>query len=289
MKGIVLGASGFLGRKIYDVLKSKYEVIGTYNSNSQDSNLFKVDITNKDELIKFLEEKDFDFVIDTVAIADPEACMKDKEKTKLINVEHVRWLCDYVNKAGKKLVYISSDYVFDGNNPPYIEENKKNPINFYGETKADAEDIVLENPDHIIIRPDVLYGYNGNNDKSNFFSKVYKALSQGNEIQLDNVRKRDPTLIDDIAIAIGILLEQNAKGIYHLGTKETMTHYDFGIKVAEEFGFAKELIKESGIDKEKTNPRPENLHLICEKIEKLGVHISSIEEALEKIHEKIGK
>lgn len=291
MKGIILGASGFLGKKIYSGLKKKYELIGIDKSqdSQEDKNQYILDVTDKASFIGFLENKNFDFVIDTVAIADPEECIRDKEKTRLINIDHVIWLCDYLKRAGKKLIYISSDFVFDGSSPPYSEDSLPLPINFYGETKLAAEKIVLRNSGNVILRLQVLYGYNSPGDKLNFFSKIYKSPTEGKTVYLDDVRKRCPTFIDDVPGAIGILLEKNAEGIYHLCNSRPITHYEFGLKVAKEFGMPTNLIKKKGIDPNKTCKRPLNNHLTCEKIEKLGCKISNIDEALKKIHQQMIK
>lgn len=286
MRGIILGASGFLGKKIYSNLKEKYELIGTFNS-KRDENFYKLDVTDKKSLIAFLKNKKFDFIIDCIAIADPEKCLENKEKTRLINTSHIEWLCSFLKNKKAKLIYISTDFVFDGSSPPYDEESLPSPINFYGETKLNSEKIVLKQSKNIVLRLQVLYGFNCHKDKTNFFNKIYKLLKQKKTIYLDDIRKRYPTFIDDIPIAIEKLLEKNAKGIYHLCNEDAITHYVFGLKVAKEFGYPTNLIKRCGIENNKTCRRPKDNCFTCKKIKRLGVKISTIGEGLKEIHKKI--
>src|SRR3989338_1006310 len=146
MKILVTGASGLLGKKTMELLSlsKRFEVIGTYLTHPNEM-IYKLDITNKISVEAFFHDFNFDIVIHAAALDDADYCEKDKELCENINVIGTMNLVDVCKKNGKKLLFVSSDYIFDGDRPPYTEDSAPHPVNFYGVTKLEGEEIILDN------------------------------------------------------------------------------------------------------------------------------------------------
>lgn len=154
---LITGASGFLGRQVYRIFKDS-KVIGTCYSRPQDG-LTKLDLTDSSAVTGFLETNQVDIIIHCAAERRPDVAAQDPSQALKLNVECTRHLATEAKKRGIYLIYISTDYVFDGLHPPYHEDDLPNPINFYGKSKRMGEDEVLKVCDTaIILRVPVLYG-----------------------------------------------------------------------------------------------------------------------------------
>lgn len=237
----VTGASGFLGQKLYDILRRNFNVVGT--SGSPNEEFTAIDLTDGQAVAAFMKLAQPDVVIHTAGIADPEECLRDREKAYRINVKAVEYLLKACREEGKKLIHISTDYVFDGEKKEEYEINDiRKPRNYYGETKVLAEDKVKEYADSLIVRIPILYGYNGHKDKDTFPVKVLRALQKGQDIILDNRQIRYPVLIDDVAFAIQDALDK--VGIIHVTSSVPVTKYTWAKLLAQKYGFDSSRIKE---------------------------------------------
>lgn len=239
---LVTGASGFLGEKIYHTLKRDYKVEGIKGSRS-DKPYTMVDLTNKKETAAYVELKKPKVIVHTAGIADPEQCMSNKENAYAVNVTAVRNLTEICAEHNIKLIHISTDYVFDGNKTePYSHLDERRPCNYYGETKKEAEDIVREYENSLIVRIPIIYGYNDEYDKETFPVHVVRQLMRHHELYLDNQQIRYPVLIDTIAIAVSKAISKT--GIIHITSSQPVTKYEWAQIIAEEFSLDKALIHE---------------------------------------------
>lgn len=269
----VTGASGFLGQKLYHILRRNFNVIGT--SRTYNEEFTAIDLTDGQAVSAFMKLTQPDVVIHTAGIADPEECLKDMEQAYKVNVQAVEYLLQACREEGKKLVHISTDYVFDGEKNEEYEINEvRKPRNYYGETKALAEDKVKKYTNSLIVRIPILYGYNGYRDKDTFPMKVLRALKKGQDIFLDNKQIRYPVLIDDVSFAIQDAL--NKVGIIHISSSVPVTKYTWAKLLAKEYGLDDSRIKEdknSGIQ-----DRPAHVKL---KITSRDYEVSDIRKGTE--------
>jgi S-adenosylmethionine synthetase len=152
---LITGASGFLGRKVYNLLP---EAIGTYFSRPSEG-LVKLDLADFDAVNGLLDANDIKVIIHCAAERRPDVAAQDPSKALKLNVKCTKHLAMEAKKRGIYLIYISTDYVFDGLDPPYKEDDAPNPINFYGKSKWLGEQEVLNHCDTaMILRVPVLYG-----------------------------------------------------------------------------------------------------------------------------------
>ena len=287
---IGLGLNGLVGSRITELLKDKYDFVGLSRSTG-------VDITDAESLIKLKEFPDAKFVLQFSAKADVDACEKDKvlgeegEAWK-INVEGTKNVSEICRELGKKIIYISTDFVFDGEKEKgdsYSEIDTPNPINWYSKTKYEGEKRVEESgAPYIILR--LAFPYRAEFEpKKDFVRAIIDTLKNGNQIKGVTDQIFCPTLIDDISLVIDSLIKNDAKGIYHAVGSEALTPYDAALKIAETFEFDSSLITE--ITREEffkdRAPRPFNLQLRNAKIDQLGVKMKGFSEGLIEIKSQL--
>jgi len=226
-KVLVAGANGMLGQDLCQVLKENNFFIFPMSHKN-------LDITNLNETKKIIKEIKPDCIINCAAYTNVDGAEDEKEKAFLINGEGSKNLAIAANENNSILVYISSDYVFDGiKNIPYEPDDKVNPINIYGESKLEGEKMVQQYCEkYYIARTSWLYGKNGKN-----FVETMLALSDKPELKVVDDQVGCPTWTVDLSKAI-IKLFDMKYGIYHLcGSGDTSWH-----------GFAKEIFKQANLN-----------------------------------------
>ena len=254
---LVTGASGFLGEKLYHILKRQHTVIGIKNNANSDKKFMAIDLSDFEKTLSFINIHKPSVIINTAGIADPDICMNNRELAERVNVTAVDNLVKICRMNAIKLIHISTDYVFAGNQKSAYEKTAPwSPVNFYGETKARAEKLVKQCIDSLIVRTPILYGYNDENDKPTFPTKVLKSLQKGETVEADNIQKRYPVLIDELATAIEEKLDMT--GILHVTSQKAVTKFEWAKIIAKSFGFENAKIVEKNGTQEQ---RPLNVHL----------------------------
>ncbi|CAN5130148.1 dTDP-4-dehydrorhamnose reductase [soil metagenome] len=279
MKILGTGLTGLVGSRIVELLKDKYEFENISRSTG-------VDITNKEQVHKAISETDAEIVFHLAAKADVDGCEKDKElgeqgEAWKINVEGTRNVVLACEALKKKLVYISTDFVFDGEKELYTEDDTPRPVNFYAKTKYEGEKIVQTlTPSWLILR--IAYPYRAQFEKNDFVRAVKGKLEKGEAVTMVTDHIFCPTFIDDIANALDRLLMQEATGIFHVVGGQALSPLDVATKIAKEFDYETTLISattRAEFFKDRAI-RPFRLALNNDKISKLGIQMRSFEEGL---------
>lgn len=255
-KLFVIGTGGLTGSKLVEIAKKDFEIFGSYNYRDPKSSIqknIKLDISNSTKIKKILEEIKPDVVINTAGINNVDYCEKNPDLALKINIQAVKEICKITKKLGTKFVQLSSDSVFDGTKKlPYIETDDVKSINFYGKTKIESEKIVLENPNNVVVRASVLYGYLPHNlakiesssKKSiNFGQWLINKLVLNENVRIITDEFSSPIIADDFARSILHIIKHNKIGIFHSAPKLQITRYDFSIKIAKTLGLPTELIQ----------------------------------------------
>jgi dTDP-4-dehydrorhamnose reductase len=279
MKILITGASGFFGKNLVTFLSPSFEVFGTYHSHKING-LHYLDLSDKSQISRLIGQIKPDIIVHAACLTDVDYCETNKKEAFLINVAGVKSLLSAINKK-IKLVYLSSNYVFDGKKGDYSEYSHKNPINYYGTTKSVAEELVKKHKNHLIIRGGMFYGYNSNPDKKDFLTWVYDTLRNQQQIFVADDQICNPTFIDDIAQITCSLVLSNIHGIIHVAGLETITRLEFAYRIATFFNLNKNLILPvHSDDLFPLAKRPLKISLGTKKMKKYGFSTTCINDAL---------
>lgn len=278
---LLTGASGFLGRKIFSLLKRRYSIKGICRREDYRGEYAKIDLTDYEKIKAYIELNRPQIIIHTAAIPDPDICETNKNSAKRMNVDVVGSLVEICNLRGIKLIHISSDYVFSGEKTlEYNLDDFCDPVNYYGKTKVAAEEIVKSCNDYLIIRVPILYGFNDENDKETFPIKVIKTLSSGRNLYVDNEQVRYPVLIDELAQVVEENLDK--RGIMHVTSEKGVTKYQWAHILAKEFDLNGGLIKERNGS---INKRPKHVKL---SVRECGKQVSDIKVGTKVLKNQVG-
>ncbi|MFH1545319.1 MAG: SDR family oxidoreductase [archaeon] len=271
---------GFLGEKIKNVFSEKDLQISTAGIEKGCDAV--LDLTNREKTIELIKKLNPNTIILTASISNVDYCELHPKEAESVNMLGTRNIVDACKETKSKLVFFSTDYVFDGAKGKYNEEDSCNPINHYGKTKEEGEKIVKELEDSLILRPSTLYGFNSLDDKNTFVKFVVKQISQNQEVSA-STQITSPTLIDDLADATLNLIEKNAKGVFHTAGSEAISRYDLAKKIAEIFSLDESKIKKVDLIPGAKARRPENSSLDIKKLTEEEISMSTIELGLKKL------
>ncbi|WP_455393057.1 SDR family oxidoreductase [[Eubacterium] cellulosolvens] len=299
---IVTGASGFLGAKLGEKLikhPNDYSCLGLYYNyhdfSSQGSNLSirRVDIQDANELSTCVHEFRPEVIIHCAALTNIEYCEKHKEEAYNINVVGTENLLRCCEESGAKLVFISTDIVFDGKKALYTEETEPKPINHYGVTKAKAEDLVksgLTKPQWLILRLSVQYGNHPFNRRADFVRFVVERMRKRERVKLFTDKYRNVTYIDWTVETILKLILRGKTGIFHVCGSECLNYFQWGEMIAGEFGLPMQFLVSSTLTTEPTTVnRPGKIALDNSKLKvELGEDalMPSIKETLKVLKDR---
>lgn len=282
-KLLVTGASGFLGWNICRAAMRDFSVIGVFHARPvivKGVEPEKCDLSDFQALRGLFSRAKPDAVIHAAAESRPDVCQEQPDLTKRINVDAPLAIAGLCGDRGIPCVFTSSDLVFDGKAPPYKEECALSPVSVYGEQKAAAEQGMRSRCGRMIIcRMPLMYG-DAPPLASSFMQPFISAILAGKELRLFFDEFRTP--VSGHAAAHGLLLAlNNAPGVLHLGGRERLSRYDFGLKLVRALGRADALI--SAIrrnDVASRAPRPADVSLDSSKAFSLGHNPLPIDEEL---------
>jgi dTDP-4-dehydrorhamnose reductase len=284
MKILITGAFGQLGNSLKNFLSINDEVFRTGLNIPTGGKGLQLNIVDKIMLKDIISSISPDVIINLAALTNVDFCESNPEIAKEVNTNGVQNLVDVFSG---KIIHLSTDYVFDGLKGPYKEEDQINPISVYGKTKYDAEKIVLDKNNNLVLRANVLYNMLGNN-KASFLNWVVNNLKNKNSIQVVNDQFNNPTWTESIAEILVNCLNKDMSGLYHWGDQDYLSRYDFAIKIAESYNLKSDLIKQISTSQLKQMaPRPLNGGLDQSKLKKyLNIIPPSINDCLDAIRIK---
>jgi dTDP-4-dehydrorhamnose reductase len=286
---LVTGASGLLGNKIVALAESDYLVTPTDITEPLHPNAVKADITDSDGVSHLFRKLGPDIVIHTASETNVDKCETEKERAWKINVEGTRNIAEACQKTNAKLICISTDYVFDGEKGFYDEEDKPNPINYYGLTKLEGEKQVTRHcKNYAILRTSVLYGRHP--WKQDFATWIINKLKQNQEITVVDDHYNTPTLAENLAKMALEVGAGDLQGIFHASGCERISRYEFARRIAKTFGLETGLIKPIKMSELTAwiAKRPKDSSLSTEKVRKqLRTKPLNITEGLSKMKQEM--
>lgn len=289
-KILVTGSNGLLGQKITErVLKLKdVELIAT----SRGENRYPekagyvyedLDVSDQVQVRKVLSKHRPDSVIHTAAMTNVDACEQDKELCYKLNVEAVGHLISACQDFDIHLIHLSTDFIFDGEKGPYTEDDEAHPVSYYGQTKLDAEKLILGSSCRAaILRTIIVYGIVNDMSRSNIVLWAKSALEKGDPINVVDDQWRMPTLAEDLAECCILAAKKQAEGVFNASGKDMMSIIELVQAVADFWNLDKSLIKPiSSSSLNQPARRPKRTGFILDKtIRVLGYRPHSFREGL---------
>ncbi len=294
---LIIGCNGLLGQALVNYYSKRKDVelhLASIEDSFVGNNQFtysKVDISKRSDVKNVILDFFPDYIINAAAYTDVDGCEVNRELAWNINVNGVKYLIEGCRIVDAQLIHMSTDFIFDGQNGPYHEDSKPNPISYYGRTKfASENEIKIGGIPYLIIRTNVLYGVQ-KGIKKDFVEWVVENLTAGKEINVVTDQWNNPTYVEDLVNGISLAIDKKKTGIYNIGGLEYLSRYDFAMKIAEIFRLNKNLINQTTTDRlNQKAKRPLRGGLIILKAQaELGYKPHTIEENLIDIKKKLGK
>lgn len=262
MRIVVVGAKGMLGRELCNTLSQKHEVIAW--------DIEEIDITNRSMTLQNLMSVQPELIVNSAAFVDVDRCETDPDSAWRINALGSQNLALAAQEVGGELLYISTDYVFDGESTEdYDEVAQTHPINQYGRSKLAGERLATQIcPRTYIIRTSWLIG----NHPKNYVNRVLEAARRDGVVRMAPDQIESPTYIEDLTQAVAILIETGAYGCYHVTSIGACTRVEFARFVLEQAGYS-ELVETADVSQiKRIAKRPNRTVLDCRLYQILTGH-----------------
>jgi len=290
-KVLITGSNGLLGQKLVSLFLKKhiYEVFAF--SRGKNRNVltegyvyYDVDVTDFNRLNILLNEVQPTVILNAAAMTNVDECEDKRSECHLINVELVAQLVKWSKEYKVHLVHISTDFIFDGKKGPYKENDQPNPLGYYGQTKLESEELIIKsNISHTILRTILVYGSVDNMSRSNIVLWIKGALENKKEVTIIDDQFRMPTLVDDLAQACFLAVEQRAQGVFNVSSNTLLSIYEIAFEIAKVFDLDSTYIKR--ISTKQLNQRakrpPITGFILDKSVKKLGLPSYSFSERLQ--------
>ncbi|MEL6629185.1 MAG: SDR family oxidoreductase [Bacteroidota bacterium] len=250
---LLTGSNGLLGQKVINLLADRLHVELTAVGRGANRHPLRegytyenLDLTDRDAVTALFERIKPTAVIHTAAMTQVDACEDDRVRCDAVNIDATAHLAQLCSVHGSHMVHISTDFIFDGENGPYKEQDAPNPVNYYGHSKLKAEKAVQDaGISHTILRTILLYGITPGMSRSNIVLWVRSSLLAGKEIKVVNDQFRSPTLAEDLATASVTAAMKQAQGVFHISGPDMMSVVDIARTVGEVYELDTSLISET--------------------------------------------
>ncbi len=279
-KVVIIGSNGLLGQTLVNKLYKHpdynlYAMASGENRNSEvkELNYFEIDIADFKTIKLQLNLISPDFIINALAMTNVDTCEVDKKICDAVNVDFVKKLAVTSNEIGTHLIHISTDFIFDGVDGMYSENDTPYPINYYGLSKLKSEKAIQKNrTDYTILRTILVYGKVANMKRSNIVLWVKKSLENKEPIRVVNDQYRMPTFVGSLADACLLVMKKKAKGVFHISDKELLSIYDIALQIADFYNLPTSLITSiaSSEFKQKAKRPPNTGFNLTKAIDRLG-------------------
>ncbi|RPH32078.1 MAG: NAD(P)-dependent oxidoreductase [Bacteroidales bacterium] len=247
MKILITGANGLISRKAIRLLSQgkDHQLFATSQKRLNfppEVNFFTVNLVYSD-LNQLIDTIRPEVLIHCAAMASPDACEVDRYSCNKINVEVTARLASACRDYGVHMIFLSTDFVFDGLKGDYTETDTPSPISYYGESKIEAENSIIGlNTGATIVRTSLVYGHDENLSRQNLVLRVIDNLQKGKPYRLPTDQLRAPTDVNDLASALKTFTEKKIGGVFNIVGAQKLSVFDFARQIAAVFGYNESLL-----------------------------------------------
>lgn len=266
MRILVTGHRGRLGRDLMIALESEHEVIGC--------DVEEVDIVQKDMVTEFITTMTPEVVLHAAAYTNVDVCEAEIDKAMAVNGDGTRNVAETCRHIDARMIYFSTDYVFDGSKEgDYVEDDKPNPQTVYGRSKLAGEEAVVNvMEDYAIVRIAWLYGMHGHNFVKTMIREGYKQIDgTRGQLRVVDDRRGNPTWTGQVAAQVRPLLDSAHKGIFHATATGSASWYEIAQRVFQTLDMCVDMAPCSADEYPRPAPRPRNSCLVNSRLQKAGI------------------
>ena len=267
---MVTGGAGFVAGNIIKQslkLQEKVDIIALdrYKAAYRQKNLswYTADLLDVAKLKHILDNNNPDVIVHLAALSDIDYCEAHKDIAEKINTGVTEMLVDFCKSSGCRLIYFSSDSVFNGKKGLYTEDDAPEPLHFYGKTKVASENIIKKNLDNwVIIRPSLIMGLPVFDEGNSFLWRMIKSLKKGEQVAFPKSETRSPADVITLSRSVLELAMASYNGYLHISSNDVLTRYDMAKRIAARLGYPVDLVidKKPNVSSGRA-PRPADVSL----------------------------
>ena len=297
MKILITGSNGLLGQKLLHKLRqdTSVELIATSKGENRVSEqngytYFELDITDQKQVAELMANKKPDVVINTAAMTNVDLCEDERKACDALNVDAVQYLADACEKIDAHLIQISTDFIFDGEDGPYSEEDEPNPLSYYGLSKLKSEQLLQAHTvKWTVLRTIIVFGVGEKLSKGNIVLWAKGALEKGDPLNIIDDQFRAPTLAEDLADICILAAKKKAFGVFNASGKDIMSIYEIVETIAKHYAYSTDNLNKISTAKlkQKAGRPPKTGFILDKSINELGYNPHSFEESLAIIDEQL--
>jgi UDP-4-amino-4,6-dideoxy-N-acetyl-beta-L-altrosamine transaminase/dTDP-4-dehydrorhamnose reductase len=284
-KMLITGVSGLLGSNLAYYFRDKYEIMGLFNSHPVSIDgvyTEKCQLSNSNNIKRIIAECDPEIIIHCASVVDIDECEADKQRTKRLNVQATREIVEAVMNPDVKLIYISTDAVYDGVKGSFSEDTSNiNPQNYYGLTKYEGELEICQRENSLIFRTNI-FGWNIQ-DKQSLGEWILGELKAERAVRGFKDAYFSSIYTMELGRVIDVAIRKNLTGVFNCGSLDSCSKYEFSLKIAGWFGMDRGLIKPVTINNHDFKAkRGKNLTLDVKKLQSaLDYRLPTIDQSIE--------
>lgn len=249
---LITGCSGFLGGHLIELASEKYNTVGLFSTfpvSFEGTTTEAAELSQTDSIQPLLDKFKPDVIVHNAALADPDRCEKQPELAHQINVSATERIADWCRRQNTRLIYISTDMVFDGEKGNYSENDQPHPLSVYGKSKAEAEQQALAvNPNTVVCRIALMFGrgvFRRNYSSEWLERELLRRVAQPDlaPLGLYNDQYRSMISVNNVTRAILELTESDFRGVLHIGGVERISRFAFGEKLCRRLNLPMTLVQ----------------------------------------------
>lgn len=293
---LITGSNGLLGQTIVNKLLdfgASFLAVSKGENRNPDllSNYEELDLTRVSDVQDLFLRYHPKFIINTAAVTNVDLCEDEQELCDTLNISAVETLLHESAKINAKFVHLSTDFIFDGENGPYKEEDEPNPLSYYGRSKWKSEELIINQKykNWSIVRTIIVYGYVPNMSRSNIVLWAMESLPKGEPMNIVDDQFRSPTYADDLADACLEICKRDATGIFHVSGPKVYSIYDFVCEIAKTLGVKYDQVQSisSSVLNQKAKRPPKTGFTNAKAIKELNYKPRNLSETIPLIQEKL--